>query len=129
MGAPAERGICDEIVRAAPGAVSIAGETSLWESAEILALADRLVCNDSGAMHMAAAAGVPTVTVFGPTILEFGYRPWQNQARVAQVELKCRPCGKHGAKACPLGTHECMKAVSVQTVLGLCDDVVGHPRV
>lgn len=117
MGAPDERGICEEIASRAPGAISIAGETSLFESAEILALADLLVCNDSGAMHMAAAAGVPTVAIFGPTVLDFGYRPWQDRARVVQAEVSCRPCGKHGAKSCPLGTHECMKKVSAESVL------------
>lgn len=123
MGTKAEKAICDDIAFRAPGVVSLAGETSLFESAEMLALADLLICNDSGAMHMASAAGVPTVSVFGPTVLRFGYRPWQNNARVVQTELPCRPCGKHGAETCPIGTHECMKKVTASMVLEAAQDL------
>ena len=117
MGSRDERPICEAIASAAPGSHVIAGEPSLFETAELLALADLLVCNDSGAMHMAAASGVPTVSVFGPTVLELGYRPWNDLARVVQTDLPCRPCGKHGAKKCPLGTHACMKQISSDQVL------------
>jgi heptosyltransferase-2 len=116
MGSRSERQICNRIVEKAPGAISFAGETSLTGSFELLALADLLICNDSGSMHMAAAAGVPTISVFGPTILRFGYRPWQTTARVVQTNLSCRPCGKHGADVCPIGTHACMKEVSGELV-------------
>jgi heptosyltransferase-2 len=119
IGAPNEKVICSEVASRAPGAISIAGETSLFESAQVLALADLAICNDSGAMHMSAAAGVSTVAIFGPTILEFGYRPWQTNARVVEInkeELQCRPCGKHGAKKCPIGTHECMTRISASDV-------------
>ncbi|MCM2281143.1 MAG: glycosyltransferase family 9 protein, partial [Bdellovibrionaceae bacterium] len=123
MGAPAERELCEGIA-AESGADSLAGRTSLSESAEILALADVLICNDSGAMHMAAACGVPSVAVFGPTTLELGYRPWQNAARVVQKSMTCRPCGKHGANACPLGTHECMRSISSSDVLQNVGDLL-----
>lgn len=117
LGAQTEVDICEELVRRAPGVVSVAGATRLWESTELIALAQLVICNDSGAMHMAAAAATPTVSIFGPTVLSFGYRPWQHRARVVQVDLECRPCGKHGSRVCPLGTHACMKKVSPEAVL------------
>ena len=123
-GTVAESDICDAVVKLAPGIVSLAGATSLYGSVEWLALADLLVCNDSGAMHMAAAAGVPTVSIFGPTILEFGYRPWQTHAKVVQTDLPCRPCGKHGTQVCPIGTHDCMKKVSSQMVSAVISDLI-----
>lgn len=119
-GSPEEKGICEDIAFRAPGAVSVAGRSSLFESAELLTTARILVCNDSGAMHLAAAAGTPTVSVFGPTILDFGYRPWQDSASVVQTakgELACRPCGSHGSAACPIGTHDCMKRISADRVM------------
>lgn len=125
MGSAGEKAICDAIAEKAKGARSIAGETALYESAELLSCGDLLIGNDSGSMHMAAAAGVPSVSIFGPTVLEFGYRPWQNEAHVVQVDLKCRPCGSHGAKKCPLGTHECMKRVSPEMVLTPARDLLG----
>jgi heptosyltransferase-2 len=127
VGAPNEKVICDEVVTISPQATSIAGRTSLYESAEIIACADLVICNDSGAMHMASAAGVPLVSVFGPTVLEFGYRPWQNAARVVEIskiQLRCRPCGKHGANVCPIGTHECMTRINASVVLDVARDIV-----
>ncbi|MES2962717.1 MAG: glycosyltransferase family 9 protein [Bdellovibrionota bacterium] len=127
FGSPEEAELAGEIARAS-GAVSIAGRTSLFESAEILALAELLVCNDSGAMHLGATAGTPTVSIFGPTVLELGYRPWNSRARVVQTKLECRPCGKHGSKKCPLGTHACMKEISAKIVLDAADELRQGPR-
>jgi heptosyltransferase II len=127
FGAPSEAALAAEIAEAS-GAISIAGRTSLFESAQILALAEFLVCNDSGAMHLGSTAGTPTVGIFGPTVLEFGYRPWTDRAKIVQVDLDCRPCGKHGAKKCPIGTHACMKGISSATVLAAVDDLRREPR-
>ena len=131
LGSPEEKEICAEVA-ASSGAVSLAGATGLYESAEILALSKILIGNDSGAMHLAAAAATPSVSVFGPTVLELGYRPWQSRARVVQVsraELKCRPCGKHGAKSCPIGTHACMKSVAAETVIAKARELLSAPAV
>jgi heptosyltransferase-2 len=117
LGAKPEIEICQKLARRAPGVISVAGETKLWESTELIALATLVICNDSGAMHMASAAATPAVSIFGPTVLDFGYRPWQHRSRVVQVDLECRPCGKHGSKECPLGTHACMKKVAPEAVL------------
>ena len=83
-----------------------------------------LVCNDSGAMHAAAAAGLPTVAVFGPTVLAQGFRPWQNQAMVVQRRLECRPCGKHGSDKCPIGTHACMEGIEAGEVLEALESLI-----
>lgn len=116
MGAKDEVKLCEEIASEIPNSLSLAGRTSLIESAQLLALADLLICNDSGAMHLGATADVPIVSVFGPTVLEFGYRPWSNQAKVVQIPLACRPCGKHGSQKCPIGTHACMRDIPIERV-------------
>lgn len=132
MGSSSEISICEGISGSVPGVQSLAGQLSLVEVAERLARADILICNDSGAMHLAALSGVPTVSIFGPTVIELGYRPWQNQARIVELPLACRPCGKHGAKKCPLGTHACMKDLGADFVLrqmdALLDLVDGRPQ-
>jgi heptosyltransferase II len=127
FGSPDEAKLAGEIAQAS-GAVSVAGRTSLFESAEILALAELLVCNDSGAMHLGSTAGTPTVSVFGPTVLELGYRPWNSRAVVVQTSLECRPCGKHGSKKCPIGTHACMKNISASMILTAADELRRSPR-
>jgi heptosyltransferase-2 len=69
-------------------------------------------------MHLAATSETPSVVIFGPTILEFGFRPWQDRVFVVETHgLACRPCGKHGHKKCPIGTHICMKQISKDEVL------------
>jgi heptosyltransferase-2 len=96
---------------------TIAGETSLSELHALLSRAQFAVTNDNGTMHLAAAASCPVVSIFGPTTLELGYRPWSDSSFVAQIDLPCRPCGRHGHNKCPLGTHDCMKKLTAHEVL------------
>lgn len=117
VGSPAERALCEEIAAKAPGVANRAGQTTMSDLVKRLSQGKAIVSNDSGAMHAAAAADLPTVAVFGPTVLSLGFRPWQNRAKVVQRELKCRPCGKHGHSKCPIGTHECMEKISSREVL------------
>ena len=121
IGSPDEAKICQEIVsdlQNPEGLLNLAGKTSLWQSLLLMSKASAVVSNDSGAMHMAVACGVPSVSIFGPTTMNLGYRPWQNRAQVIEnKDLDCRPCGLHGHKKCPIGTHECMTSVPVQKVL------------
>jgi heptosyltransferase-2 len=117
VGSPAERELCDSIARTAPGLKNMAGRTRLSDLVDLFATGTALICNDSGAMHAAAVADLPTVAIFGPTVLELGFRPWQNKAVIVQRELSCRPCGKHGAQTCPIGTHACMNEVSLEDVM------------
>lgn len=123
VGSSGEKDLCDQIyaeILSLAGADARlrnhAGTTSFAEMVKLLATGAALVCNDSGAMHAASVSALPTVAVFGPTTLDIGYRPWSNRAIVMQKELKCRPCGKHGPKVCPLGTHECMERISAREV-------------
>jgi len=66
FGVASQRNLCKTIANAVPGAVSLAGETSLPVLAALLERAVLLVTNDSGPMHMAAALGIPLVVPFGP---------------------------------------------------------------
>lgn len=68
LGAPSEAAICDEIAaEIGLGAMSVAGKTSLADMAALLRLCSYAVSNDCGGMHMAAAMGVKTVSIFGLT--------------------------------------------------------------
>ena len=63
----AERAMAAPVLAALPGAIDLAGCLSLPEAAACLARCQLFVGNDSGLMHLAAAAGTPTLGLFGPT--------------------------------------------------------------
>lgn len=125
VGSKDEAPLCTAIAERVQGVENRAGTTSLNELVELLATGVALVCNDSGAMHAAAACGLPTVAIFGPTTLDLGFRPWNTRSVVVQRDLGCRPCGKHGAKKCPIGTHECMTQISAEDVYSALGQLMG----
>jgi len=62
--------------------------------------------------------GTPTVAVFGPTVPDFGFGPLAPaRATLGHGGLACRPCDRHGPRACPLGHWRCMREITAETVL------------
>ncbi|QWV99230.1 glycosyltransferase family 9 protein [Geomonas nitrogeniifigens] len=87
----------------ATGALNLAGEGSLVESAAVIAAARVLVTGDSGLLHIAAGLGTPTLSLFGPS----DPRKWAPKGdghRVFASSLSCAPCAKWGT--IPPCTHE-----------------------
>lgn len=126
MGGPGEESIAAELAALVPGSLDLAAKTTLMESALILRHAALTIGNDSASAHLAATTETPTIAIFGPTVLEFGFRPWQDRAWVVQREgLFCRPCGPHGHHQCPRGTHECMTDLPPATVSQLGSQILG----
>ena len=82
-------------------AINVAGSLSLMHSAALLSRCRLLISNDSGLMHMATALQVPVVAIFGPTVQEFGFYPFQARAEVVSEPLPCRPCSTKGSLRCP----------------------------
>lgn len=92
LGSAAERDAAEAIAAASPlPSLNLAGTTSLLEVAAILAHCEAFVGNDSGVGHLAAAAGIPTLTVFGPG-QPARYRPWGPLAAIL-----CAPGGELAA--------------------------------
>ena len=87
------------------------GKTSLGELMGVLSELSVFLTNDSGPMHLAAALGVPTVAVFGPTdSRETG--PYSSIARVVREPVECSPCLY---RDCPID-HRCMEQVTPERV-------------
>lgn len=116
VGASSDKKECEAVETAVPEVKNLCGKTSLLDLFALFQKSRLLISNDSGAMHVASAVGLPTLALFGPTVPEFGFRPWQKNARIVQTQLDCRPCSIHGTKKCPLGTHDCMNKLSVDQV-------------
>lgn len=111
FGSSAERDLCEQIA-AVCGGENLAGATSLREFIDMTAACNLYLSNDSGAMHIAAALGVPSVTIFGPTD-ETGTGPLGTAARIVREPVECAPCK---LRECPID-HRCMTRVSVEQVV------------
>jgi heptosyltransferase-2 len=114
-GTRADAPLAERIARLAPdaGVVDLTGRTDLVALAGVLGLSAGFVGNDSGAAHLAAALGVPTVAVFlstDPT------RTAQRGPRVAILTagVDCAPCL---ARTCPDGSYRCRGAVEPGAVV------------
>jgi heptosyltransferase-2 len=105
--------------------LTLAGRLSLRQSMALYSLMDLAVCVDSGPAHLAAAAGVPTIALFGPTD-PVRWRPYgPAHAAVFDETLACRPC--HYQKTCQ--DRECLTALSPDFVFEKCLNMYGHaPR-
>lgn len=90
--------------------MDLTGRTSLTELMAVIARADVVVANDSGAMHLAAALGRPVVAMFGPTD-ERATRPI-GPHDVLTAKVFCRPCH---LRDCPID-HRCMKRITADAV-------------
>ncbi|MCE9519025.1 MAG: lipopolysaccharide heptosyltransferase II, partial [Verrucomicrobia bacterium] len=116
VGAPGEKemGVKLSALLARARHVNLVGKTSLTELIAGLQRCRLLLTNDTGTMHLAAALGVPTVSIFGSTepILT---GPLGGNHRVVRHHVPCSPCF---ARECPLGHYECMTGVSVERVAG-----------
>jgi heptosyltransferase-2 len=96
-----------------PGAmIDLMNRTDLPTLAGVLACTRGLVTNDSGAMHLAAAAGVSVTAVFGPTD-ERATRPLGDAHVVLVHPVFCRPCM---LRECPID-HRCMRGIRVAAVV------------
>lgn len=121
FGSDADRPLCERInARAGGRCLNLAGRTTLAQAMDRLALAQVVVTNDSGLMHVAAALDRPLVALFGPTSA-LATPPLSERARLLQVNLDCRPCGQ---RSCPLGTHACMEGLGVDQVLAAIDGLL-----
>jgi heptosyltransferase I len=94
LGSADEKELCDSIKKKVPEAVNLCGALSLMMSVAIIKHAEIVLTNDGGPIHMAAAVGTKTVSVFGP-VDEKVYGPYPIGDRhivVRDVSLHCSPC-------------------------------------
>jgi heptosyltransferase-2 len=115
FGSTAERALCQALAeavrRAGRRVLNLAGETSLAAFIEMAAACAAFLTNDSGAMHVASAAGVPTVAIFGPTEW-FATAPSGPLATIVREPVECSPCM---LRDCPID-HRCMMRIAPERV-------------
>ncbi|MDX1961360.1 MAG: lipopolysaccharide heptosyltransferase II [Leptospiraceae bacterium] len=111
IGSNKDKTLVEEITKDLDGKVlSLAGKTNLSELSVVIQNSRLVITNDSSPIHIASAFNIPTLAIFGATVLDFGYGPVSDKQYVSEVNgLDCRPCGIHGGNFCPKKHFRCMK--------------------
>ena len=97
------------------------GMFSINQSASLVRQADKIIANDTGLMHIAAAFRKEIISLWGNTIPEFGMYPYmpgvEDQSKIFEVKgLNCRPCSKLGYKKCPKKHFRCMRDIDTDEI-------------
>jgi len=97
-----------------PNAPVVAKGLTLLQLASVMDGCRFFVGNDSGISHMAAALGLPTLAIFGPTDQRV-WSPRGEETFVVHRGIHCSPCSQEKFFQCR--DSECLKAVEVEAVL------------
>jgi heptosyltransferase-3 len=132
-----ERAYVDAIAKQLPdGVINAAGKLTLGGTAALLARTQFYVGPDTAVTHMAAAAGVPTIALFGPSEpVKWGpwpkgqpanANPWRRlgDQRVGNVQLvqghaECVPCGLEGCERHIGSASDCLLAIPVKKIINI----------
>jgi len=111
FGTEADRQAADTIGKKTSTLVDLTGRTSLKQAMGLIECLDVFVTNDSGLMHVAAAARTPLVAIFGSTDA-VATGPFSDRAKVIQKDFACIPCLKPECKS----DFRCMEEIQVGEV-------------
>lgn len=95
-----------------PKVHNLCGKTRLVDVIDLLAKARVAVANDSGLMHVAAAADVPVIALYGSSSPTYT-PPLSEKAEIVYLALECSPCFK---RACPFGHTNCLNNIDSDQV-------------
>jgi heptosyltransferase-2 len=119
LGAAGDAEVADQFMKRVPTAENRVGKTSLAEFMDALVAARLVVCNDSGAMHVASALGVPTLSIFGSTEPALT-GPMGPRSRVMRHHVPCSPCF---LRDCPLD-FACMGGITPDAAIEAAEQLL-----
>jgi heptosyltransferase-2 len=124
IGSNQDKEYCDEFV-VSDLVTNYCGILSLDDSVRLISKSLLVISNDSAPTHFASITNTPTITIFGPTVPEFGFSPLADNSHIVQNDkLNCRPCHHHGLNKCPLWHHECMNDIRINNITDKITDIL-----
>ena len=126
LGSAKERDLGEEIRAHVDSARvrNLCGATTLGDVVDLLAASDAAVSNDSGLLHVAAAAGTRVVAIYGSSSPAFT-PPLTPHAAIIYLGIECSPCF---ARECPLGHLRCLREIAPGDVLKAVESLLATPR-
>lgn len=102
------------------------GMYNINQSASLVKQSKKIITNDTGLMHIAAAFKKEIISFWGNTIPEFGMYPYlpgdEKRSHILQVnDLSCRPCSKLGYEECPKKHFDCMNKIETKKIIQLIE--------
>lgn len=116
LGSAKDRAIADAVSIGS----NLAGRTTLEEAIDLLSLADLVVTNDSGLMHVAAALDRPVIAIFGSSDPTFT-PPLGSRVRVLSLGLECSPCFQ---RTCRYGHYQCLRDLAPGRVFHAIEEMM-----
>ncbi|MGQ9642310.1 MAG: glycosyltransferase family 9 protein [Ignavibacterium sp.] len=109
--------ICKLMNKEIPEALNLQNNDDILQTAADMKMCKAIVCNDSGLMHAASAVGAKVLTIFGSSVKEFGFAPYNCKSLLIENNsLSCRPCSHIGLESCPEKHFSCMKELKPEFV-------------
>jgi heptosyltransferase-2 len=126
FGGKNDKEICDEIKSNLPEIINLQNDDNLLQTLSDMKLCDVIICNDSGLMHTASSLNKKLIAIFGSTIKEFGFTPYNcsNSIVLENNNLGCRPCSHIGRNSCPKSHFKCMKEINPKYILKLIEEII-----
>ncbi len=114
FGSQKEAALGEDIRQRAGGQpINLCGRTTLADVVDLFSVCEAAVTNDSGLMHIAAAAGTPLVAIYGSSTPDYT-PPLGLKQSVLYLRLSCSPCFE---RTCPLTHYNCLRHISSEQVL------------
>jgi heptosyltransferase-1 len=120
---PGERPLAEAVIASSGGAARLAPATTLADLVEICRSASLMVSGDTGPLHIAAAVGTPTVSIFGPTDPARN-GPWSpDDISISRLD----GCECHYERRCRRSAP-CIEEIAVDEVLRAVERRLARPR-
>jgi heptosyltransferase-2 len=118
-----------KLMQASHSRLHVVEGTTVRQSASLLERCDLFITNDSGPMHIAAAAGAPILAVFGPTD-PVKLHPWTGEYRIVRTGIDCSPCFYYSPRPlnCKRTDYACLTQLSVDAVYAAAREMLGKRK-